>query len=69
MAWTDVDLTATVDRSSIIDPRQPTLLGVPDDRIDDALAAIDRQLAPFARDDGQLCVPLAVQIATATNPT
>ena len=68
--WSDVVVephagTASVGRDAIADAGQPAYLGVPEDRLADAEAAIDANLAPFADGDGGYVVPLAFFVVTA----
>jgi SAM-dependent methyltransferase len=70
--WRDVertshDLVVTVERDAIVDEEVlVTFVGVPADSIDAANEAIDRQLAPHTREDGQIDAPLAFQVFTAS---
>jgi hypothetical protein len=57
--------SATVARDAIADQGQPAYFGVPEDRLADAEAAIDANLAPFAEGDGRYRVPLAFFVVTA----
>ena len=58
--------TATVARDAIADEGQPRFLGVAEDRLDEARAAVDAHLARFADPAGGYTVPIAYLVVTAT---
>jgi hypothetical protein len=64
--WADYERTVTVQRDAIVDDPQLTFLGVKDDQLEAARAAVDEYLAPLAREDGQYDAPLAFRVVTAT---
>jgi SAM-dependent methyltransferase len=69
--WSDINRTAheqvvTVDRDAIVDDAQLRFLGVPEERLDRARAAVDAQLSPLSPTEGRVAAPLAFQIFTAT---
>ncbi len=71
--WVDVahvpfERVVTVPRDAIVDDGQLRFVGVPVDRMADAVDAVETQLATFARPDGHFEVPLRYQIFTAMMP-
>jgi SAM-dependent methyltransferase len=68
--WIDVERSAyqmsvVVGRDAIVDDGQLVFLGVPDDQLTEARAAVETHLAQFEPADGGYQVPLAFQIFTA----
>jgi SAM-dependent methyltransferase len=68
--WSAIERTAyertvAVQRDAIVDDAQLTFLGVPDDQLAEARAAVDAHLAPLRRDDDHYNAPLAFQVFTA----
>lgn len=68
--WEDVTVTGyertvAVDRDVISDDAQLVFLGVPDDLLAKARAAVEERLAPLERPDGRYDAPLAYQVVTA----
>ena len=71
--WADLhcapyDVIVSVTRDALVDDDQPAFMGVPEDRLAEARAAVDRHLAAFDQGDGRYRVPLAYQVFTAANP-
>jgi SAM-dependent methyltransferase len=71
--WSDrhcapYDVIVSVTRDALVDDDQPAFMGVPEDRLAEARAAVDRHLAAFDQGDGRYRVPLAYQVFTAANP-
>jgi SAM-dependent methyltransferase len=71
--WADVrcaphKVTVSVGRDALVDDGQPAFMGVPEERLIEAHAAVARQLAGFDRANGRYQVPLAYQVFTAVNP-
>ncbi len=60
------EVTVAVERDAIFDDGQLRFLGVTDDRIDEARAAVEDHLARMKRPDGRYGAPLAIQIFVAT---
>jgi len=60
------EVTVNVGSDAIVDAGQPAFMGVPDDQLDEAQAAVQRHLARFDRGGGRYDVPLAYQIFTAS---
>ncbi len=68
--WSSIDVvarsdTVTVERDAIADAGQPTFLGVPEDRLEEAWAAVDAHLAAFAVSASMVHVPIAYFLVTA----
>lgn len=61
-----LEVTVAVERDAIFDDGQLRFLGVADDRIDEALAAVEDHLARMKRPEGGYAAPLAIQIFVAT---
>jgi SAM-dependent methyltransferase len=71
--WADVDcapydVIVSVTRDALVDDDQPAFMGVPEDRLAEAHAAVTRHLAAFDQGDGRYRIPLAYQVFTAANP-
>lgn len=71
--WADLhcapyDVIVSVTRDALVDDDQPAFMGVPEERLAEARAAVDRHLAAFDQGDGRYRVPLAYQVFTAANP-
>lgn len=69
--WDDVrrhpyDVVVPLERAVLTDADQLRKLGLADEDVDNALAAIDERLAPLARPDGRYDTPLGFQVFTAT---
>jgi len=60
------EVTVNVASDAIVDAGQPAFMGVPDDQLAEAWAAVQRHLAQFDRGGGRYDVPLAYQIFTAS---
>jgi SAM-dependent methyltransferase len=60
------DVTVNVGSDAIVDAGQPAFMGVPDNQLAEAQAAVQRHLAQFDQGDGRYRVPLAYQIFTAS---
>ncbi|MHB1808717.1 MAG: class I SAM-dependent methyltransferase [Solirubrobacteraceae bacterium] len=65
VSGTQHELIVTVDRDTLVDDEMLGFLNVPERSFSAAWDAIERQLAPIARDDGRIDAPLAFQIFTA----
>ncbi|MGH9169450.1 MAG: hypothetical protein ACRD0Z_01010 [Acidimicrobiales bacterium] len=68
--WSEIHRTAhqvqaVVTEDAIVDDGQLVFLGVADDLLAGASAAVDSHLAPLRLPDGQMKAPLAFQIFTA----
>jgi SAM-dependent methyltransferase len=64
---TPYELSVAVEREAItLDEVQLTFMGITDDQLDDARAALEEHLDKLKRDDGRYDAPLAFQIVTAT---
>ena len=61
------DLTPDVPQDAVIDDAQLRFIGVPDDKMAAASAAVAKHLAQFATGPGLVKVPLAFQIFQATS--
>jgi SAM-dependent methyltransferase len=71
--WADLqcapyDVIVSVTRDALVDDDQPAFMGVPEERLAEAHAAVARHLAAFDQGDGRYRVPLAYQVFTAANP-
>jgi SAM-dependent methyltransferase len=71
--WVNIDCspyaqTVTVTRDAIVDDAQPAFMGVSDEDLPAAQAALEHHLARFVTVDGSLEVPIAYQIITAAKP-
>ena len=69
--WREIDreplgVTIAVERDALFDDAQLRFLGVVDDRIDEARAAVEGHLARMVRPDGRYDAPLAIQVFVAT---
>lgn len=68
--WSEIthsrnELIAIAAEDAIVDDAQLDFLGVPEDSLPSARAAVDAHLAPLRRSDGQLEAPLAFHIFNA----
>ena len=57
-----------VGRDAVFEEGELSFRGVPDDRRDEALAAVEAQLGRLSRSDGRIDAPLAFQVFTAVAP-
>ncbi len=69
--WSEIErepleVTVAVERDALFDDGQLRFLGVTDDRIDEARAAVEGHLARMERPDGRYGAPLAIQVFVAT---
>ena len=69
--WSEIErepleVTVSVERDAIFDDGQLRFLGITEDRIDEARAAVEGHLARMKRPDGRYDAPLAIQIFVAT---
>jgi len=60
------DLEPEVPREALVDEAQLRMMGVPEDKMDAARAAIDEHIARFQTEPGMAKFPLAFQIFEAT---
>lgn len=62
------ELNVEVPNDSVVDESQLRFMGVSEDKLADAIAAVARHLGAFRQPSGQSRFPLAFQIVTAHNP-
>jgi len=62
-----LDLVATSERDAVVEDDYLRFLGVAEDDLAAARAAVDATLRPYERSDGRLDVPLAVHVVRALN--
>ena len=65
IGWQPYELVVTVERDAIGDDDQLRHMGIAEDELPRARAAVDAQLRPFERPDGHYEAPLAFQVFTA----
>jgi len=71
--WVDVqrvpyEVTVSVGRDALVDDGQPAFMGVPDERLSEARAALEGHLTQFDQGGGRYRLPLAYQVFTAARP-
>lgn len=63
------DISIDVPEDALVDDAGLMLVGVPDEKMPEARAAVDRHMAPFRQPSGMSRFPLAFQVVTAHTPT